>query len=221
MTLHVYGMLGGSTNTERVLLALHEKALRFELHPVNLARGEQKSPEHLARHPFGVVPALRDGDFVLCESRAIARYLDERYAEPALQPAGAQERGLVSQWLSVEQAYVAPHGGTVRRNLVYGHLLGLTPDPAAVERAVAELARAFDVYERALEGKDHLVGTYSLADLTALPELESLHSLPQTRSLLEERPRVLAWFERLHARPAWQTVLAARADALARMGRKP
>jgi len=215
MTMNLYGSPGTSTNTDRVLFALAEKGLEARTIAVDLMRGEQKQAAHLGRHPFGVIPALEHDGFVIYESRAIIQYLDARFPEPSLTPADPQQRGRMFQWLSVEQCYLVPHGGVIRRNLVYGKFIGVTPDPAAVERALGELGRTLDVFEQALEGQEYLAGSFSLADLSIMPELESYASLPQTAALLAARPRVEAWFQRMRKRPAWQRILEIRKQALA------
>lgn len=77
MSLH-FKILGHphSTCTARVLLTLAEKKHEdFELYTVNFAELENKSPGYLLKQPFGQIPVLEHGDFVLYESRAIARYI--------------------------------------------------------------------------------------------------------------------------------------------------
>jgi glutathione S-transferase len=65
-----------STCTRRVLLTAAEKGVDVEVKPIDLSKGEHKSPEYISKHhPFGVIPVLYDGDFKLYESRAIARYI--------------------------------------------------------------------------------------------------------------------------------------------------
>ena len=75
MVLKLYGN-PISTCTKRVAVVLHEKRVPFEFVVVDLMKNEQKAPAFVARQPFGKVPYIDDGGFVLFESRAIARYDD-------------------------------------------------------------------------------------------------------------------------------------------------
>jgi glutathione S-transferase len=217
--MKVYGS-AGSTCTERVLFTLGEKGQEAEMAFVNLATGDHKKPEHLARHPFGVIPVLEEDDgFRLFESRAIIQYLDARFAAPALTPADPRARARMLQWMSVEQSYLTG-GGTIRKNLVYGRFLGLAPDPDAVERAKVSFGTTLDVLEKSLEGQEWLAGRFSLAEVSFMPELESVAALPQVADVITRRPNVHAWFQRIRSRPGWQRVLAAKREAEAAFARK-
>jgi glutathione S-transferase len=79
MVLKIHGTKG-STCTRRVLTALYEKNVPYELVPVDVANGEHKSPKYMALQPFGKVPAMDDDGFILFESRAIAKYIAKKYA---------------------------------------------------------------------------------------------------------------------------------------------
>lgn len=65
-------------NSIKVLIALEEMALPYELKAVNVRKGEQKTDAFLAINPNGKVPVLVDGGFVLTESAAILIYLAEK-----------------------------------------------------------------------------------------------------------------------------------------------
>jgi glutathione S-transferase len=69
----------GSPYAWRVQLALEHKALPYERIVLSFAKGDLKTPEHLARNPRGKVPVLVDGGFALYESAAIIEYLDDAY----------------------------------------------------------------------------------------------------------------------------------------------
>jgi glutathione S-transferase len=217
MTMKIYGT-AGSTCTERVLFTLGEKGHEAELVFVNLASGAHKKAEHLARHPFGVIPVLEDDDFRLYESRAIIRYLDDRFPSPSLTPVDAKDRARMAQWMSVEQSYLTG-GGTVRRNLVYGRFIGLTPNMEEVESAKVSLGATLDVVEKGLEGKDWLAGSFSLAEVAFMPELDSFAALPAVADVITSRPNVKAWFERIRNRPGWQRVIKHKHDAAAAFAR--
>jgi glutathione S-transferase len=98
----------GSICTNRVLFALAEKSVEPEVVVVDLAKGEHKLPAHLARHPFGMLPALEDGDVSLYESRAIIRYVDDKLPGTRLPPRNRASRAAMEQWISVEQSYASP-----------------------------------------------------------------------------------------------------------------
>ena len=56
-------------------------------------------------HPFGKIPAMRHGDVTLFETSAIARYIDETFPGPRLQPADPRERAVMNQWISACNHY--------------------------------------------------------------------------------------------------------------------
>ncbi|XP_051145701.1 glutathione S-transferase zeta class-like [Andrographis paniculata] len=85
----------------RVRIALSLKDLDYEYIPVNLLKGEQKSPEFLKLNPVGVVPVLVDGDFVVADSLAILLYLEEKYPQRSLLPKDLQKKALNYQAASI------------------------------------------------------------------------------------------------------------------------
>jgi maleylacetoacetate isomerase len=85
-----------SLATLRVRIALNLKNLDAEEIPIDLLRGQQRSPDYVAVNPQMVLPALFDGDgSALFQSLAILEYLDEIHPEPPLLPADARGRARV------------------------------------------------------------------------------------------------------------------------------
>lgn len=82
----------------KTVLAAEELGVDYQVYPVDLMKGEQKSPEHLARHPFGKVPALEHEGKYLFESNAILRYMADS-KKSSLYPVALYERALVDQWI--------------------------------------------------------------------------------------------------------------------------
>ena len=75
---------------------------------LDFAKGEHKAPAHLARQPFGQIPAIDDDGFSFYESRAICRYINERVGG-GLVPTDIKGRALMEQWISVETSNFTPH----------------------------------------------------------------------------------------------------------------
>jgi glutathione S-transferase len=99
MSLKLYYAVG-SPPSRGVLLLIRTLKLNVEVITLNLGAGDQMSEEFLKLNPFHQVPVLVDGDFVLCESRAILGYLVSKYApESTLYPSEVQARALVDQRL--------------------------------------------------------------------------------------------------------------------------
>ena len=82
-----------SSNSDRVKIALHEKELAYEGIKLDLAKRDQKTPEHLQRNPYSKVPVIDDGGNVLFKSFIINEYLDEKYPAPPLMPKDPYLRG--------------------------------------------------------------------------------------------------------------------------------
>ncbi len=196
----------GSTCTRKSLFVLHEKGAAFEFIPVDLLKGEHKAPAHMARHPFGVVPVLENGDFRLFESRAIIRYLDQVLPGASLTPAGAEDRARMEQWISVEHGYFSPPAMKAIMNIWYSSMAGNAPDQETVNAGVAGAGKALDVIEAALVGKDYLAGTFSLADVVYAPYLQYLQDMG-LGAVIGDRPNVAAWWARVSGRPAWQKAI--------------
>jgi glutathione S-transferase len=198
-----------SSCTRKVLLTLFEKAESAEFIEVDLFARRHKTPEHLARQPFGLVPVLDDDGLVLYESRAILRYLDRRFPARPLSPSSPAELAGMDQWLSVDQSYIAPHVRVLAVERLIKHHEGAPADAAAERAAEAALAIAFGVVDRALEPDRYLCGdTFSLADISLMPYIGSL-GLVRAEHVLSDFPRLRSWWGRVSDRPSWRHVTRA------------
>ncbi|MDI1481957.1 glutathione S-transferase N-terminal domain-containing protein [Polyangium sp. y55x31] len=201
--MKVYGH-PASTCTRKVLCALAEKGVNYEFVLVDIMKGEQKSPEHLARQPFGVVPVLEDDGFVLYESRAILRYLNAKLG--GLAPTDAKDLGIMEQWISVEQSYFSPPAMKAILEIFFSPMKGTTPDQDVVAKGKADAAKALDVLERALVGKEFIAGSFSIAEITYAPYFQYLFDTG-LGDIVKERPNVAAWWNRISERPSWQKAI--------------
>jgi len=187
-----------STCTRKVLMTLHETKTPFEFVLVDFAKGEHKQPAHLARQPFGQVPALEDDGFQMYESRAIARYIDEKAAAP-LTPKNAQARAVMEQWISVETSNYSGHA----MKFIYQFVFHREQTPETLKAAGAGLDLAYATMNRRLAAQPFLAGeAFSIADLCFMPYLEYLALSPAATKLVEH-PHVAAWWASVSARPAW------------------
>ena len=119
LTLYGYPL---STCTRRAAVILKEKNVSYKFVAIDVPKGEHKTPEYLAHQPFGQVPYLKDGDFVLYESRAIGRHVASKYAAqgtPLLpDPANFEKTALVEQAISVEQSHFNPPTSSLTWELI-------------------------------------------------------------------------------------------------------
>lgn len=197
-----------STCTRKVLLTLAEKEHPAEFVMVDIMKGDQKQPAHLARQPFGVVPAVDDDGFIMYESRAIIRYLDERLPGAKLTPKDLRDRALMEQWISVESSYFTPPAMKIIYQLVFNRFRGLEPDQKLVEQARGDVGRVLDIVDKALEGKQFLAGgQFSLAEVSWMPYLEYL-AAGGADDLMSARGNVGPWWERIRGRATWRQVTA-------------
>ena len=87
------------TNTRRVRIFLAEKGLKLPTVEVDMMKGENKSPDYLAKNPMGTMPLLElDDGTVLAESVAICRYIEELHPEPPLFGTTPLERAQIEMW---------------------------------------------------------------------------------------------------------------------------
>lgn len=105
--LHGYWRSGTSYRTR---IALNIKGVDYRQEPVELRKDEQKSAEHLALNPQGLVPALETSDGVLTQSSAIIEWLDERFPDPSLLPGDAAQRATIRSMAMVVACDIHPLG---------------------------------------------------------------------------------------------------------------
>lgn len=185
-----------STFSRRVRMQLHEKGVALDEFVVDLATRENKGDAYRALNPYGRVPTLVDGEFVLFESSAIMEYLERLYPNPPLVPASSTGKALVSMHIKLCDLEVGAHTRTLifpRRFLPRERW-----NVPVQEQAREVIANHLAVLEGQLAGRSYLVeDRYSLADLAYTPFLEFLPLLE-----LSPAPNVAAWAERLLARPS-------------------
>ncbi|KAJ3703840.1 hypothetical protein LUZ61_007545 [Rhynchospora tenuis] len=209
--IKLYGM-PMATCTMRVLLCLEEVGAKYELVPISMPTGEHKSPAHLARNPFGQIPALEDGDLTLFESRAIARYVLRKFkgqGPDLLKEGNLSESAMVDVWLDVEAHQYNPAiSPIVYQSLILPRMYGGTPDQSIIDTNLEKLKKVLDVYEARLSKSKYLAGDFfSLADLSHFSYTKYFMATPYA-SVFDSYPHVKAWWEDFTSRPAFKKVAA-------------
>ncbi|KDQ25500.1 hypothetical protein PLEOSDRAFT_1113463 [Pleurotus ostreatus PC15] len=206
MVLKLYGS-PVSTCTKRVATVLIELNVPFELVPIDLRKGEQKTPQYLEKQPFGKVPYIDDDGFILYESRAISRYLATKYSGQGTQliPKDLQAWAKFEQAASVEICNFDPYASGVVIENYFKPIFGQTPDEAQAKDLTEKLNANLDTYDLILSKQKFLGGDeFTLADLFHLPFGALLP--PSGVNALQERPNVNRWFDAISSRPSWQAV---------------
>lgn len=163
--MKIYTIAGApalASSAAACLLLLEDLGVAYEKVSLDFAKGEHKSEAYTKLNPNGKIPCLDDNGFVLWESMAINNYLALKYS-PGLLGIEVQDKGLVSQWnhWSVSE-YRAP--------IVSIFMDSRKPEdqrnPSVVEASMKKIAAMNELLDKALEGKEFLVGNYfTLADL--------------------------------------------------------
>ena len=188
------------TSATRIHWALEELEMPYEKKKIDLASGEQKAPEYLAMNPNGKVPLVVEDGVAIFESLAILIYLGERYGvDKGLFPKPGMERAESLVWLCWAQATLADAGGRVMRN-TSERFPADERNAKAGENAKTELQAALGIVERALEGKEYLVGTsFSYADLAIAGFVPFFARIGADLSPFKN---IQAWIGRCTTRPA-------------------
>ena len=194
MTIQLYGYQY-SVYAWIARLAMHEKGISYEWVEVN-PFAKDVPADYLAMHPFGRVPTLVNGDFVLFETSAITRYVDEAFQGPRLQPIKPEDRGRVSQIISVIDSYAYwPLVRQVFSHGVFRPRLGHPADPIEYQRgleAAPLVLRALD--QLANEDGFLVADSLSLADIHLAPMIGYFTSDPSGENLLKQYHRLSNWW---------------------------
>jgi glutathione S-transferase len=183
-----------SGHAHRVELFLSLLRLPFESIDVDLTRGAQKTPEFLAKNPFGQVPVIEDGDVTLADSNAILVYLAMRYDESGQWlPRDAEAAARVQRWLSVAAGQLVNGPCNARVAVLFGR-----PEEARMHEIAARL---FGLMEQHLSAQPFLAGTEpTIADVALYTY--TAHA-PEGGVSLAPYPQLRAWLARIEALPGF------------------
>jgi glutathione S-transferase len=193
-----------STNCERVALAAAFKGLTIDW--LEVPYHDRSAVEAISGQ--SLVPVLIDGDFVLPDSPAILRWLEERHPDPPLwpsKPARRAEADVFVDWFN--------HVWKRAPNLLYDEVTKPSPDLVRAEELGVRVTAALDRFEALLDGRHYLLGDeLGIADVTAFPFLKYVtvwdegdphlfHELLRDRQRPGRHPRLEAWIARVNERP--------------------
>lgn len=201
---------GYSTYTRTARLALEEKGVVYRLQEVDFLRGANRSPEHLARHPFGKVPVLQHGDFILHETGAITHYVDEVFDGTHLRPTDPQMRARMLEVVESIVSYIYPAiiGQIVVERLVKP-VIGQDPDEASISKGAHRLEKGLKVLENYIGDRAYLVGdSITLADLYLIPMWAFFVQTPEGNGRVEIPQGLESWWTSAKERPSVENTKA-------------
>ena len=154
-----------SINVRKVLWTCAELHIPFEREDWGAGFRQTDTPEFLSLNPNGLVPVIKDGDFVLWESSSIIRYLAARYAGEALYPTDPVRRARIDQWMDWQAT-------DLNRTCAYAFLGLIRKSPAhqapdEISKSLADWARHMSILESQLNATGAFVAGehFSLADI--------------------------------------------------------
>ena len=192
----------GTPNGRKVSVMLEECGLAYNVHPIDIGKGDQFKPEFVAIDPNSKIPAIVDSDgpdgkpFPLFESGAILIYLSGKTGK--FLPAATRGKYVALQWLMFQMGGVGPFFGQVHHFL----RAAKEPVPYAIDRYVKEKDRLYGVLDKRLGEAKYLAGgEYTIADIATYPWVARYE---WHKTDLNQFPNVKRWFDAISQRPAVQ-----------------
>ena len=191
-------------NPRRVRIFLAEKGVEIPRQDLDLAKGESRTPEFLAKNSLAGTPILElDDGTVLAESVAICRYLESLYPEPALMGSDALEAAKIEMWnRRMEIEIMATVGNVVVHSVsFFADKVEQIPAYADAQRRMAAKRWAW-LDEELADGRRFVAGDqFSIADITGMAALMigDFIKIEVPAALTH----VTRWSAAVRARPSW------------------
>ena len=167
---------------------LDEAGAKYELVPIDLKKGEQKTPEFLKINPAGKLPALVDGEARVFEGPAIAMYIAEKYPEAKLAPpVGSPERGRYLSLMVYATSQLEPAMGDKMLKQETSNQRGWTDANTVLDVVEKELGQGPWLFGEQFTATDVVIGAMFI--------WMRLWGMPSGR------PAIEAYVDRLQARP--------------------
>jgi glutathione S-transferase len=177
---------------------LEELGEPYDIHLLDLSKGEQSAPEYLAINPMGKVPALKHGDTVVTEAAAICTYLADEFPQAKLNiPVGDPRRGPYLKWLFFSPSCIEP--------AITDRAFPRQEQPRRSTLGYGDFDTVADVMAKAVEPGPYLMGEqFTAADVVVGSALR----WGTIFDLLPKRPEFMVYVGRLEQRPALQRATA-------------
>jgi glutathione S-transferase len=201
----LYG-LSRSVYTRIARLALEEKGVRYTLEEVEIFGPDGVPHEHLQRQPFGRIPAFAHDGFLLYETDAITRYVDETFVGSHLQPQEPRARARMNQVIGIVDSYAyRPMVWGVFGARIVAPAANIQPDEQEFAQSLAKACICCRALEEILGRQRYFTGDeLTLADLHALPILLYFSMARAGADTLSAHPRLRSWLDNIAARPSVQ-----------------
>jgi glutathione S-transferase len=186
-------------------LALEEKGVGYHWIEVN-PFAPHVPDSYLALHPFKRVPTLVHGSLVIYETCAIARYIDEAFPGPGLQPADPLRRARLTQIISIADNYAYwPLVRQVFSHRVFRPRLGSPFDVTEVQKGLEAATGVLAALEQLADDAAYICGAeMSLADVHLAPMVGYFAMADEGAAVLERQPKLSNWWARMSARTAYR-----------------
>ena len=189
------------SRSQRVLWLLEELSLEYEVRRYERHPKTMLAPPELARvHPLGKSPVIEDDGHVVAETGAIIEYLVEKENGRLGAPANRESALRYRHFLHYAEGSLMP----LLLVLLVIRRLGILGRPARAP-LLKMAARHLDWLQSEIEGRDWFAGDeFTAADIMMSFPLEVARG---RAGLGDERPDLIDWLERIHARPAYAEAL--------------
>lgn len=198
VTLHGYHY---SVYVRIARMALAEKSVAYDRIEVN-PFADDVPDEYLAMHPFRRVPTLDHDGFVLYETTAITRYIDEAFAGPSLQPKQSRQCARMTQIMSIIDAYgYWPMVRQVFSQRVFSPRLGQSVDEGEIQAGVDASSRVLAALESLIEPDGFLVASQlTLADLHLAAMAAYFTAAPEGKAVFAQYHKLSRWWASMMTR---------------------
>lgn len=199
--IHLY--TAATMNGYKPVIFLEEAGVPYDLTYIDFAKSEQKATDYVKLNPNAKIPTIYDRaeDRAIFESGAILWHLANKYGQ--FVPGDPLARSEVMQWMFFQVGHVGPMMGQA----MYFQRIAAPngyEEPFSIKRYVDESRRLLEVLNTRLEGRDFIVGNYSIADMMIYPWARAY---VWARVSVDGLDHLHAWLQRIDARPAVQKAL--------------
>jgi len=199
-----------SYNVQKVLWILDELKIEYLHHDVGSNEGDLQKPEFLKLNPRARIPVLRDSGTVIWESNTIVRYLSATYGEKIFWQNNPLQRSYADRWMDWELATLQPDF----MDLFWGFYRKpeASRDNVLIEKAKIRCEQHFKMLDDHLKQNDFVAGeVFSMGDI---PPATCLYRYFEMGIEVEQPGNVMAWYQRLARRRAFQRTIMTPFDEL-------